>query len=295
MFGYVRPCTAQLRVWESDYFKAVYCGLCRTLSKRYGYLSRNLLQYDFVFLALLLDEHTSCLKVKRCPVHPIKGCRVSHGSAALDASADATVLMAYYKLGDAVRDGGFIKSVPLRLILLWIRPKYKKAAARLPETDRAAQSELEELLRLEQTREASIDAPADTFARILSAMAETAGGQDRRQLKSLLYHLGRWIYIIDAADDLQKDFKRGGYNPIAERFHLTEGEIGPEVKAEIQTTLAFSRLSALLALGLLEANKNRDILENTLTLGLAAVEERVLNGEPPRRLRTAPLQGGELS
>lgn len=275
MFGYVRPCNAELKVWESDYFKAVYCGLCRTLSKRYGCLSRNLLQYDFVFLALLLDEHTVCPRARRCPVHPVKGCRVSQRSAALDASADATVLMAYYKLEDAVRDGGFLKSIAFRLLLLWIKPKYKKAALRLPETDKAAKEELEELFRLERAREASIDAPADTFARILSAMAETAGGQDRRQLESLLYHVGRWIYIVDAADDLPRDFKSGGYNPLVERFGLTEGAVGPEVKAELQTTLAFSRSSALLALRLLDANKNRAVLENILVLGLTAVEERV--------------------
>ncbi len=275
MFGYVRPCMAELRVWESEYFRAVYCGLCRTLSKRYGFLSRNLLQYDFVFLALLLDEHQMCPKRKRCPVHPLKGCRMSERDAALGAAADATVLMAYYKLVDAVRDGGFLKSLISRALILWLRPKFKKAAKRLPETDEAAWRELSRLVELERAREASLDAPADTFARILSAMAETAREEDRRRIGNLLYHVGRWIYIVDAADDLPEDFKTGDYNPIVERYCLNKGEIPPGIRDELQKTLAFSRSSALLALRLLDDNKNRGVLENILILGLSAVEERV--------------------
>ena len=283
MFGYVKPCPAQLRVWESDYFKAVYCGLCRALSKRYGRLSSNLLQYDFVFLALLLGEHEVPQKRKRCPAHPFRGRPAAAGSAALDAAADATVLMAYHKLGDNIRDGGFFRAAASRLALPWIKPKYRHAAARLPGTEKAAQEGLAELVRLERLSSASLDAPADTFARILSAMAETAAEHERRQVANLLYHLGRWIFLIDAADDLRGDLVRGAYNPLAQRFGLAAGAMGPGEKAELKGTLAFSRSSALLALRLLDGNKNTGILENILTLGLAAVEGRTFRAKEKKR------------
>lgn len=282
MFGYVKPCSAHLYVWEQERFKATYCGVCRALSKRYGPLARNLLQYDFVFLALLLDEPEICPKRKRCPVHPLRGCQVAEMSGALESAADATVLMAYFKLKDGVRDSGFWRSIPYRLALLWLRPKYRRAAARLPGTDDAAKRELAVLAGLEDENAPSMDAPADTFAKILAEMSEAAPDDRRRAVASLLYHVGRWIYLVDAADDLEEDCGKGRYNPVAARFGIRDGRLGPEPAQALSVSLSFSRASASLALGLIETGRNRGILENILGKGLASVERRVFGKSPEK-------------
>lgn len=112
MFGYVRAVTAVLPPEEQARYRAVYCGLCKTLGERYGKAAQLTLNYDFVFLALLLalpeEEETALF---RCPAAPWKKKPVWPGDAALEAAADATVILVWWKLQDAIRDGGATTSI----------------------------------------------------------------------------------------------------------------------------------------------------------------------------------------
>ena len=53
MFGYVKTHNPELRVAEYEYYRAAYCGLCRSMGKCTGQCSRMTLSYDFAFLALI--------------------------------------------------------------------------------------------------------------------------------------------------------------------------------------------------------------------------------------------------
>jgi hypothetical protein len=53
LFGYIRPLEAELRVRELECYKAVYCGVCRNLSGKFGPPARFALSYDATFAALL--------------------------------------------------------------------------------------------------------------------------------------------------------------------------------------------------------------------------------------------------
>lgn len=275
MFGYVRPYRDELKVREQRDYETLYCGLCLSLGRRHGFLARMFLNYDFTFLAMLLDGDKPVAERHACPARlwcRKKACACGSG---VDAAADAGTILAYWKLRDTVVDGTFWKRMGARILCWLFRKSYRRAAAKRPDFDRAVRESLEQLQRLEQEGCTSLDRTADTFAKILSAAALRSDNPGRdRALEQLLYHVGRWIYLVDAWDDLEEDRQRGGYNPISARFPGQEKE-----KMEyLRTTLRHSLNLARSAGALLELGYWQGTVENVLYLGLPAVEELVFTG-----------------
>ena len=275
MFGYVRPNRDELKVRQSRDYEALYCGLCHALGRRHGFFARFFLNYDFTFLAMLLDGSAPAPVRRRCPARlwcRKKGCI---GSAGVDAAADAGTILSYWKLRDTVADGGFGARTAARLLSLLLRRGYRRAARQRPEFDAAVRGCLEELHTLEGEGCPSLDRTADTFARLLAAEAPLSGdGARDRPLEQLLYHVGRWIYLVDAWDDLPEDRRTGAYNPIAARFPGAE----EASRDELRTTLRHSLNLARSAAALLELGHWRETVENILFLGLPMVEELVFTG-----------------
>ncbi|MEQ2455174.1 DUF5685 family protein [Flavonifractor hominis] len=275
MFGYVRPNRDELKVRELREYEAVYCGLCHTLGKRHGFLARMFLSYDIVFLAMLLDGNKPELTHHRCPARlwcRKKNCTCTTG---LDIAADIGTILNYWKLRDTIADGRWWEQLAARALSWLLLPGYRKAARNRPEFVEMVQSCLEELRRLEQENIPSLDQPADTFARMLSAAPPASGDPTRdRALKQALYHIGRWIYLVDAWDDLLDDRQRGNYNPIIARFP----EFREEDQRYLRTTLCHSLNLARTACALLELGHWQGCVENILYLGLPMVEELVFTG-----------------
>ena len=175
MFGYVRPAADRLTQEQTDLFRSAYCGLCRTLGRRYGLPARMILNYDLAFLAILLAGGSgfSCAR-HRCPVHPIRGCPCGEENPALDAAADLSVILTWWQLRDGVTDHGFFGGLKYRLAALLLRRSYRKAARLRPDFDRLVQGCLGELAALERENCPSIDRPADTFARLHRSSTHSA-------------------------------------------------------------------------------------------------------------------------
>ena len=230
MFGYVRPSDGHLTAEDKQRFQAAYCGLCRSLGRRYGLAARMILNYDLAFLAMLLSREPECPTAHcRCPAHPIRGCDALERQPAFDAAADLSVILTWWQLKDGVADHGFFRSLPYRAALLALGRAYRKARARRPGFDERTRAHLEELARLEGERCPSMDRAADAFAVLLAGAAEEEPDPVRRRvLRQLLYHLGRWIYLVDAADDLKKDVKSGSYNPVSGFLRPDGGRILPQ-------------------------------------------------------------------
>lgn len=277
MFGYVRPVQAKLSEDELARYNAVYCGLCHTMGRRYGFFARFTLNYDFAFLAMLLaPPQPQPICKKRCPAHPFrrkKGCISFEG---LEVAADESMILTWHKLRDDVRDKGFFRSLPARVVSGVLSGAYRKAAAVRPEFDQKVAEHLRELRRLEDAQSASLDRVADTFAKILEAAApKSSHAEQDRILSQLLYHVGRWIYLADAWDDLNDDRKQGNYNPLDIRF---EGE--PEAhKEELRITMTHSLRISASAYQLGEFGVWGGVIENILYLGLPAVQDAVFSGK----------------
>ena len=137
MFGYVLPSRDRLDERERERFRAVYCGLCHTLRERYGFAASLLLNYDFTLLAILLSsgDEESCT-VRRCAVHPFKGCRAQTSTPALEAAADRTVILSWWQLRDHIADHGFWSGLKYRFASLFLRGAYRRAGERLASTRR---------------------------------------------------------------------------------------------------------------------------------------------------------------
>ncbi len=281
MYGYVRPEKGELKLREYEVFRGVYCGLCHMLRKRYGPVFRYAVNYDFTFLAMLLaDPEDGGTDLCRCPYHPLRRTACPRPFPAMEAAADYSVILAYWKLRDGAEDEGFLKALGSRILAACIRRAYRKAARLRPDFAAAAETELRALSALETVCSDRLDAAADKFARILQAAAEGAVSEDRKRvLVQLLYHLGRIVYILDAADDLEKDERTDAYNPLRYRFSLHDGKLGKEDEAELRMSLQHSHDRISSAFVLLEKTPYTDILSNILYFGLPSVTQAVFSGE----------------
>lgn len=278
MFGYIMPRKCELKIREYDYYRSAYCGLCNSLKQKCGLRARFILNYDFVFAALLLsyarDEETGCVK-KRCVAHAKK--RACIISDSYDKAAGISVILTYFKLCDDIADSPFLKRIKSRLFCVLLKRAFLRASEENSKFYRDAERLYKELDSLEGKRVASIDEPADKFAGILASIA--SGEEKQRVLREVFYHIGRFIYIIDALDDVEEDFKKSEYNPIIERFKLTNGELTEEVENEVVLTLNHSVNAVLAAFELLDRGEGEGVIRNIIELGMRDSIERVLKKE----------------
>ena len=271
MFGYVRPPVRDLSQEEADRFERMYCGLCHTLGNRYGAAARLILNYDFTYLAILLSEREEGENDRRrCVVHPVHKRPFLEGTPAMELAADESVILAYWQLRDGVEDHDWLHGLKYRGLSAVLEPAYRKAAALRPAFAETVRRQLALLKELESENCPSIDRAADAFAVLLSSAA--------KEVEQILYHLGRWVYLVDAADDLKKDAETGNYNPVALRFELKNGVWTQEKRQEFAVTLDHSIHMIATAFELWEFGVWRPILETTFYTGLFRVGKAVLDG-----------------
>ncbi len=284
MFGYVRVFQPELKVRENELYNGIYCSLCKQLGKRYGWLSRMTLSYDFTFLALLkmaLSDDGCRFQKCRCPAHPFKKKTCCDENDAVAFAADAAVLTVYYKCLDSIRDDGWWKSLPSRCLLPFARKAKKHAAVQYPELDALLASQMQRQTELEQDRISSIDAAAEPTAKMLSAILVTGETDEkqRRILERLGYCLGRWVYLIDAVDDLEEDLKIGGYNPYVLSRSLTPNDIDgiAQTREYARLTLNACLAECMAAYDLLTVKRFDGILRNILSCGMSAQQNKVIH------------------
>ncbi len=270
-----------------EQFQGAYCGLCHTLGYHYGLAGRMILNYDMTFLAMLLSEGQGTLCHRRCALHPVKGRCCACDDTAFDTAAHCSIVLTWWQIQDGIQDHGFFGSLKYRFAALFLRRAYKKARKFLPDFDRQTQEHLQALASLEAEKCPSIDAVADTFAQLVAGAAmEVEGETHRRVLSQLFYHLGRWIYLIDAADDLEKDYRSGSYNPLLYRFNLQTGQLTDEARQELSLTLDTSVRTMAAAFELWDFGAYNAVIESTVYHGLYAVGTSVLEDTFRRRRRS---------
>ena len=217
--------------------------------------------------------------MRRCAVHPLRKRCCTAGDPALDAAADMSVILTYWQLRDGVEDHAWASGLKYRAGARLLESAYKRAAALRPEFNQAVRRQLQLLSALEQAKDPSMDRAADSFAVLLSSAAEELTDPVRKRImEQLLYHLGRWIYLIDGADDLKKDAESGNYNPVALRYGLTDGTWTPESRRDFATTLDHSIHQMAAAFELWDFGVWTPVLQSTFYGGLFQVGKAVLDG-----------------
>ena len=217
MFGYVKTDFPNLYIKDDTLYKAMYCGLCKSIGKCCGNKCRLVLNYDLTFLSVLL--HNVCnidvkVEKQRCLVHWFRKKAMSNVTELSKRIANLNVILAHYKILDDIIDNGKGKFKKL-----FINKGYKKAKKSEPILDEIVRIGYENLRKLELDRCESIDIVADCFSNIiLNCVKELSGEYFSESLSNLAYNLGKWIYLIDAIDDFDKDLEKKSYNVFALNF-----------------------------------------------------------------------------
>ena len=285
MFGYIQIQKSEMKVKEYETYKAVYCALCREMGRRYGRITRLSLSYDLTFLALLcvgLSENEVSAEKKRCVCNPFKKCVYCNCRNAYSLPAAASVITLYYKAEDDARDEKGLKKISAKLLKLIYRNPHKKAAEDYPEIETLCRDYISAQKSVEEQETADLDIAANPTAEFMQGLfgSLTKDEKNKRVLYRLGYCLGRWLYLVDALDDMEKDRKTGAYNP----FLCKEKCDGKENSKEIfSRSLMMSEAEAQAAHELLENHRLRTVTENILYLGLEKSRKKVrsnLNERP---------------
>ena len=280
MFGYVRAEKSELKIREYEIYKAVYCSLCRKLGKSYGLIARMTLSYDFTFLALLnMSLENSCPKFerRRCAFNPFKKCNYCTDDRALDMPAAAAMIMLYYKLLDDISDTRGFKRLGYRLLRPMFSHARKKAAGMYPDIETAVSRYISKQNAIEADGCSQIDRAADPTA---EAMAEifaqcSSDNTQKRVLQRLGYCIGRYVYLLDAACDLEDDIKNGSYNVLKYGFD-GKSDVKAYSRSRVEAQLYFCINEAARAFELIDIKKYKPILGNVIYLGLEATFDKEL-------------------
>ena len=292
MLGYVKIDKGELKVREYEIYTGYYCGICKSIGKRYGQLPRMVLSYDAAFLALFLaslDDETDTPSAEHCIARPAGKKKTVIRNRAIDYAGDVMLILAWHKLADDAKDEGRLYAKGTMAVF---RRLYRRLEARYPALCRKTEEHLAQLSSLEADRCDSLDMAAEAFSKIMEAIFEEGFravypersdeyAEEAQLLCSIGYHMGKWIYLIDAVDDIEENIDSGAYNPLLYRFRYSSGSESPaEFRSRIEPDLRFNLYHYLAMLSnyanSLDIKKNKGIIENIIYFGLNRKTEEII-------------------
>ncbi len=295
MFGYVKPMKAELKVSEYEKYRGIYCGLCRAIGKTTGQLSRMTLSYDLVFLAavrMIIEGVTPTFTPLRCAVHPMTRRAAADDNPTLRYAAAVSAILADEKNSDDRHDEHGGEKIKSDLLHPFLKTTAKRAGRYLPEDCAEKVKELlANLSELEKEKCSSADLTASSFGEVMKYLfAINLEGEKKSLAERIGYGAGRFVYICDAADDLEDDIAKGRYNPISEGW----GELSLNRQTGVMSDIVKDsvKCAALIDLESLgQAAEELDpthiltpIVKNIIYLGLPASLNEILEKKKPGKI-----------
>ncbi len=286
MLGYVKAFKPEMKMKDYELYRGVYCSLCRALGRNYSPLAQLFLSYDFAFAAVLRlasAENGCSFTGKRCPYNPAKKCMICQSRGDLDFCSHAIIITVFYKILDNMHDGGFKSKFVAYLLYPIIFLMHKKAKRLAPDIDRIIGESMKIQSETEKKKNVGIDEAAHPSADALGKIFSLGfDGEAKNSLYSLGYMVGRYVYILDAADDLEDDLKNGSFNPFTKEYgEIKKEKTRTEFAQRVTGMLNLTQSNALEALDSVEKKRFEDILENIVLDGLDFSMERVLKKYRP--------------
>lgn len=264
MFGYIKPFTPRLEMWEYEVYNSAYCGLCKCLGDRYGFAAKCLLSYDLAFLTLLHSAvNRKEINICRCHcmIHPIKKKNCCKLCKAVRDCSDFLVLLTYHKLLDDLQDEhGISRKISVGILLLFFKKYYKKASKEFSECSEKITQAMQKQKELEKNG-GSFDQLSEPTAKIMEAVFEECSKDPKTKiiLRQMGHFMGRFVYLCDAVADYEQDIKKGRYNPLVS-FKNNKKEI---------TAIANMYINAVsAAYSKLDRNEYSHIIDNFVYAGL---------------------------
>ena len=261
MFGYVVMNKPEIKFKDFDMYRSFYCGLCRELKERYGLSGQITLTYDMTFVILLLSglyEPPTKKGSTRCIVHPVRRQPVRK-NAITEYAADMNIFLTYYKCKDDWNDE---RSIPGFAFGKLLEGKEKKSEKLWGKKVQTIVSCLDELSALEKENATDIDRVSGCFGRIMAEIFAYREDVWEPTLRRMGFYFGKFIYLLDAYDDVEEDVKKGNYNPFSKDY-IRKG-FDDRVKSMLMMMMAetcreFEKLPII---------KYTDILRNILYSGV---------------------------
>lgn len=281
MFGYVIPDKMNMFMKDFYCYKAYYCGLCKRIGKKCGQCIRLTTNYDMTFLYIL--SH-SVLNIEpkynneTCILSPVKKKSVTVSDEITDKIVDVNTLLTYYKLIDDKEDSNnYLKSMARVMV---VDSKYNKARKNLVELDIYFDKKYKILRGLEKENCDSFDRLADPFASMLVKGTEyILEDKCDENLSDLMYNLGRWVYFIDAIDDIDDDYKKKQFNPFLINYNYIDKQTFLKEKSDTLKLLLMSAYNKINDdFGKLNVKVNEGVLTNILWYGILMRTEDILGG-----------------
>ena len=279
MFGYIRTDTPYLFIKDDRLYKAMYCGVCKGIAESSGHAARMGLSYDITFLSVIMHNILGIdVKIERqhCLTHCLRSKEMAEVDELSRQLGALNTALVYYKYTDDIADGD--KGRGKRL---WFKSGFKKMQKKYPEVARIVKDNLARQEETERAKTDSIDRAADSTACMLAEFSDYALGEKATEYtRTLFYAIGKWIYLIDALDDYDKDKKKGAYNPFLlaygaeSREALLNGEKGDEVRFAFNALFFDIREN----LSHIKFHFNRDLSDNILLRGLPVTTKHIMCG-----------------
>lgn len=280
MFGYITPFKNELKIKDLESFRAYYCSICANIKNKFGNLPRLGLNYDTTFFAVLLDSlspNTNEIISTSCIRHPLSKRDFIASSNAVDYASDLNICLLYYKILDDTMDDNSISS---KILLKAIKPYYKKVT--FNNISNILDKNLSTLNEMEQSNKTYLlDEICHPFSNLIGEILKTypfeinEDSEDtRNKLYVFGYTLGKYIYLIDALDDLKKDMHNLNFNPIENSYNtnnLPYDELIKKIKSSIDFNLISLISNCSEQLEMLPLTKNKNIIKNVINLGLIDV------------------------
>ncbi|WP_313344261.1 DUF5685 family protein [Sedimentibacter sp.] len=212
LFGYVTINKSELKFKEYYSYKGYYCGLCKTLKSKYSNKSRMTLNYDMTFLILLLSslyEPENKIYNERCMVHPGKKQLIIQNEIS-EYAASLNIILSYYNLLDNWQDDKDYKSL---LILKSLSKEYNRAEKKLSEKTKIIREKLHNISELEKNNTDDIDKVSNEFGYLMEEIFLYRKDNWEKNLRKIGFYLGKFIYLLDAYEDMEKDRQNNSYNP----------------------------------------------------------------------------------
>ncbi|SDA60192.1 hypothetical protein SAMN02910368_01449 [Lachnospiraceae bacterium G11] len=270
MFGYIIINKGELKFKEFDVYQGYYCGLCRVLKEKYGIKGQMTLSYDMTFLAMLLSdlyEPELTRGTTKCIVHPFEK-HPTIRTEFTEYAADMNILLTYYKCLDDWNDD---RKADRKLLADMLCGPVCKIRNKYPEKADLIRRTLDEMSEKEKQKVRDVDEMSALFGEILGTIFSYRDDEWADELYTIGNNLGRFIYIMDAYEDIEDDIKKNRYNPFIDDYR------NPEFDEDIQKVLTKMMSECCKAFELLPIINDIDILRNILYSGVWSRYELVRN------------------
>ena len=283
MFGYVKTDKPEMKIKEYEAYRGLYCSLCKAMGKYFGVFSRLTLSYDITFLVLARLSFLGtlpCFEGGRCSFNPTKKCNYcTNAEEELRYASAVAMMMFYHKVRDNISDGSGLKKMLMYLILPWATLKYKKAKKMYGKIAEIIADCMSKQAETEKKNSASTDEASHQSAEALGRITAYNMADPEGYIYRFGYGIGKWVYLTDAFDDIEKDLKDKSYNAFINKYNLTQESYTDEIKADIIATINMSSILFTDSYEKIENKTLSPIMENIIYEGMHKSVDRILKGE----------------